>query len=144
MAVTRRNMMIGAGALAGAYATRPAFAAGETETHGISSFGDLKYPADFKQVEYVNANAPKGGLFSQIGPQRQFNQNFLTFNTLNTFILKGDGAQGMELTFTSLMGATEDEPDSLYGLAARSVRISADKLTYRYSLRPEARFHDGS
>jgi microcin C transport system substrate-binding protein len=137
-------MMIGAGALAGAYATRPAFAAGETETHGISSFGDLKYPADFKQVEYVNANAPKGGLFSQIGPQRQFNQNFLTFNTLNTFILKGDGAQGMELTFTSLMGATEDEPDSLYGLAARSVRISADKLTYRYSLRPEARFHDGS
>jgi microcin C transport system substrate-binding protein len=63
-------------------------------THGISSFGDLKYPADFKQLDYVDVNAPKGGVFSQIGPSRQFNQNFLTFNSLNSYILKGDAAQG--------------------------------------------------
>jgi microcin C transport system substrate-binding protein len=142
--VTRRDILIGAGAVASLPLAAPASGADEIETHGISSFGDLKYKADFHHLEYVDVNAPKGGLFSQIGPQRQFNQNFLTFNSLNSYILKGDAAQGMELTFTSLMGAAADEPDSLYGLAARAVRISGDKLTYRYFLRPQALFHDGS
>ena len=50
----------------------------------------------------------------------------------------------MQLTFATLMQVAGDEPDSMYGYAARSVRISADKLTYRFSLRPEARFHDGT
>ena len=50
----------------------------------------------------------------------------------------------MELTFASLMTRAEDEPDAMYGLAARAVRISEDGLTYRFLLRPEARFHDGS
>jgi microcin C transport system substrate-binding protein len=141
---TRRDVLaISAGALASGLVVRAA-TADEIETHGISSFGDLKYPADFKHLEYVNVNAPKGGLFSQIGPTRQFNQNFLTFNSLNTYILKGDGAQGMQLTFAPLMQVVGDEPDSMYGLVARAVRISADKLTYRFLLRPEARFHDGS
>jgi microcin C transport system substrate-binding protein len=96
------------------------------ERHGISAFGDLKYPPDFKHFDYVNPNAPKGGVFSHIGATRAFNQNFLTFNSLNSFILKGDGAQGMELTFASLMARAEDEPDALYGLAARAVQISPD------------------
>jgi microcin C transport system substrate-binding protein len=144
--VTRRSaLVIGAGALAGAAGlTDTALAADETETHGISAFGDLKYPADFKHFEYVNPDAPKGGLFSQIGAQRQYNQNFLTFNSLNSYILKGDAALGMELTFATLMASAGDEPDGMYGYAARAVRISADKLTYRYSLRTEARFHDGT
>ncbi len=152
MPVTRRDALImGAGALAGASGlSAPAHAADETETHGISSFGDLRYPADFKHFEYVNPNAPKGGVFSQIGPSRLFNQNFLTFNSLNSFILRGDAALGMQFTFATLMapaqalGFAGDEADSMYGLAARSVRISADKLTYRFLLRPEARFHDGT
>jgi microcin C transport system substrate-binding protein len=144
--VTRRSALaIGAGALVGATGlSGEAFAADEIESHGISAFGDLKYPADFTHLEYVNPDAPKGGLFSQIGAQRQYNQNFLTFNSLNSYILKGDAALGMELTFATLMAAAGDEPDGMYGYAARSVRISADKLTYRYALRPEARFHDGS
>ena len=50
----------------------------------------------------------------------------------------------MQLTFATLMQVGGDEPDSMYGYAARSVRISADKLTYRFSLRPEARFQDGT
>lgn len=121
-----------------------ASAAGERETHGISAFGDLKYPADFAHFDYVNPKAPKGGLFSQIGSTRQFNQSFLTFNSLNSYILRGDAAQGMELTFASLMTRAADEPDAMYGLAAKSVRISADGLTYTFQLRPEARFHDGT
>jgi microcin C transport system substrate-binding protein len=143
--ITRRDaLVLAAGSLASATGFSPAAAADETETHGISAFGDLKYPADFKQLDYVNVNAPKGGLFSQVGPSRQYNQNFLTFNSLNSYILKGDAAQGMQTTFAGLMLSAEDEPDSMYGMVARAVRISADKLTYRYLLRPEARFHDGT
>jgi len=142
--LTRRDVLvISAGVLASGLSASGAIA-DEIETHGISSFGDLKYPADFKQLEYVNVDAPKGGLFSQIGPSRVYNQNFLTFNSLNAYILKGDGAQGMQLTFAGLMQATGDEPDAMYGLAARAVRISADRLTYRYMMRPEATFQDGS
>ena len=83
-------------------------------------------------------------MFSHIGATRAFNQNFLTFNSLNSFILKGDGAQGMELTFASLMVRAEDEPDALYGLAARAVQISSDGFTYRFLLRPSLTFHDDS
>src|SRR5262249_6517125 len=61
-----------------------------------------------------------------------------------SFILRGDAAQGIELTFASLMTRAIDEPDALYGLAARAVRVAPDGLTYRFLLRPEARFHDGS
>jgi microcin C transport system substrate-binding protein len=150
-ALTRRaTLVLGAGGVA-TLLVRPgaARAEGEAEAvdaehHGMSGFGDLKYPPDFKQFDYVDPNAPKGGLFSQIGPSRQFNQNFLTFNSLNSYILKGDAAQGMELTFASLMTSASDEPDALYGLAARAVRISPDGLTYRFLMRPQARFHDGS
>ncbi len=116
----------------------------DIESHGLSAFGDLAYPPDFHHFNYVDPNAPKGGTFSQIGPDRQFNQNFLTFNSLNSYILKGDAAQGMELTFAALMLRSGDEPDAMYGLAAAKVRRSADGLTYRFFIRPEAKFHDGS
>ena len=116
----------------------------DTDRHGMSAFGDLKYPPDFLHFNYVNPNAPKGGVFSQIGPSRQFNQSFQTFNSLNSYILKGDAAQGMELTFASLMVRSGDEPDAMYGLAASSVRISDDGLTYRFTLREQARFYDGT
>jgi len=128
---------------------RPVLAAGEgigaaPESHGMSAFGDLKYPANFSSFDYVNANAPKGGVFSTVPSTRAYNQSFQTFNSLNSFILKGDGAKGTELTFASLMARADDEPDAMYGLVARSVKISPDKLTYRFTLRPEARFHDGT
>ena len=107
-------------------------------------FGDLKYPADFQHFDYVNPAAPKGGTFSTIPSVRGYNQSFLTFNSLNAFILKGEGAQGMDLTFATLMARAGNEPDAVYGFAAKSVQISPDKLIYRFTMRPEARFHDGS
>lgn len=116
----------------------------DVERHGISAFGDLKYPPNFPHFDYVDPKAPKGGMFSHIGSSRQFNQSFLTFNSLNSYILKGDAAMGMELTFASLMARAADEPDSMYGLAAKSMRISPDGLTYTFTMRPEARFHDGT
>ncbi len=138
----RRALLLSAGAIA---ATKfSAAPAQDAERHGMSAFGDLAYPPDFANFSYVNPDAPKGGVFSQIGPGTQFNQNQLTFNSLNSYILKGDAAQGMELTFATLMVRSGDEPDAMYGLAAQSVSISADGLTYRFSLRPQAKFHDGT
>src|SRR6476620_4633244 len=144
--LNRRHVLgLGVGALSAA-GLGPAAAASENgvETHGMSVFGDLKYPADFKHFDYVNPQAPKGGLFSTIPSVRAYNQSFQTFNSFNAFILKGEGAKGMELTFDSLMSRANDEPDAMYGLAAKSVWISPDKLTYRFTMRAEARFNDGS
>src|ERR1700742_321764 len=148
--VSRRHVLglgstaLGAGIFNASW-PRSAFSADAgTEAHGLSVFGDLKYPADFQHFDYVNPAAPKGGLFSTIPSVRAYNQSFFTFNSLNAFILKGEGAQGMDLTFSSLMGRANDEPDAMYGLVAKSVQISPDKLTYRFTLRPEARFHDGT
>jgi microcin C transport system substrate-binding protein len=145
-APSRRDVLIlTTGAVAATIASPLQFAAAQsTERHGMSAFGDLALPADFKHFPYVDPHAPKGGVFSQIGPNRQYNQSFLTFNSLNSYILKGDAAQGMELTFATLMVRSGDEPDAMYGLAARGVRISDDGLTYRFLLRPEAKFHDGA
>ena len=122
----------------------PANSADAIESHGLSAFGDLGYPPDFKSFRYVDQNAPKGGRFSQIGPDRQYNQNFLTFNSLNSYVLKGDAAQGMELTFATLLARAGDEPDAMYALAAAKVRRSADGLTYQFFIRSEAKFHDGT
>ena len=123
--LNRRHVLcLGIGALtAGRFS--PALADnGGAEMHGMSVFGDLKYPADFKHFDYINPQAPKGGLFSTIPSTRAYNQYFQAFNSFNAFILKGEGAKGMELTFDSLMGRANDEPDAMYGLAAKSVSIS--------------------
>jgi len=125
-------------------AASPASAAGETEVHGLSVFGDLALPPGFTHLPYVNPTAPKGGTIALQVSGISGNQNFSTFNTLNVFILKGDGAAGMGLIFDTLMSGNSDEPDSLYGLVAHTVRVSADRNTYRFLLRKEARFHDGS
>jgi microcin C transport system substrate-binding protein len=135
--------VLSAGALAAANFKLSA-AAQEAERHGMSAFGDLLYPADFPYFNYVNPNAPKGGVYSETVGSRGYNGSFLTFNSLNSYILKGEGVLGMELTFAALMARSGDEPDAMYGLAARSVRISDNGLTYRFALRAEAKFHDGT
>jgi len=105
-------------------------------THGMSLFGDLKYGPDFKHFDYVNPDAPKGGTmrYSAIG----------TFDTLNPFVIKGIPAAGIGGIFDTLTVRSEDEPSSEYGLVAEKIELAPDKLSVLYTLRKEARFHDGT
>jgi hypothetical protein len=98
--LTRRaTLLLGAAAFT-SFIARNVEAAQDSE---LSAFGDLKYPPDFEHFDYVNPDAPKGGVFSHVGATRIFNQNLLTFNSLNSFVLRGDAALGMVLTFASSM-----------------------------------------
>jgi microcin C transport system substrate-binding protein len=143
---TRRDALAGAAAtLAAPALLRPAFAeAGWSEVHGLSTFGELGLPADFRHFAYVNPAAAKGGNLVIQLKSGGGNQSFDTFNTLNSFVDKGDGVGGTELIFDSLVTSHADEPLTAYGLLARSILISPDKLKYRFNLRPEARFHNGT
>ncbi|OJV07445.1 MAG: hypothetical protein BGO20_15505 [Bosea sp. 67-29] len=147
MRITRRRLIEAAGVTAASAALPglPGAALAEaTESHGLSTFGELALPPDFPHFSYVNPEAPKGGTLTLQIKQASGNQSFDTFNTLNIWVLQGDGAAGMDACFDSLMAGSGDEPGSLYGLLAKSVAISSDKLTYRFRMRPEAKFHDGS
>ncbi|CAN5346368.1 extracellular solute-binding protein [soil metagenome] len=105
--------------------------------HGISAFGDLKYPTDFKHFDYVNPDAPKGGRIATQGILA-----IEAFDSFNGYILKGNAAQMIELLFDTLMVRAMDEPDAMYGLVAKSADIAADKMSVTFALRPEARFSD--
>ncbi|MHA1108856.1 MAG: extracellular solute-binding protein [Alphaproteobacteria bacterium] len=114
-------------------------AAGAAEApsrHGISVFGDLKYPAGFKHFDYVNPDAPKGGALRLWALD--------SFDNLNDYILKGVKADGLFLTIDTLMVRAMDEPDALYGLVAESATVAPDKSWVAFTLNPKARFHDGS
>ncbi|MBE7201656.1 MAG: ABC transporter substrate-binding protein, partial [Parafilimonas terrae] len=80
---TRRGIVLGAAALA---TVRPGWA-DEGERHGLSSFGELKYPPGFERFDYVNPMAPRGGRFSAQLSGTIGNQAFNTFNTLNIYVL---------------------------------------------------------
>ncbi len=144
MAITRRNALKLAAVTAAGVALPRMAHAQDADLHGLSTFGDLGLPADFKHFPYVNPNAPKGGVLRIQIKNTNGNQNFETFDTLHIYAFRGDGAAGMDATFDTLMSGSSDEPNSMYGLVAKSVRVSEDKLVYRFALRPEARFHDGS
>ena len=103
--------------------------------HGVSAFGDLKYPAGFERFDYADPEAPVGGTFSTgLGSS--------TFDSLNQFILKGNAAAALGLTRDSLMASADDEADSLYGLVAKSIEYPADRLWAAFELRREARWSD--
>jgi len=104
--------------------------------HGLSSFGDLKYPAGFKHFAYVNPDAPKGGSLRQ--------WQLESFDNLNPLILKGVTAQSLSLTQQSLMHRALDEPDAVYAEVAESVELGPDRAWAAFNLDPRARWHDGS
>ena len=141
-----RRAALRLGAAGALYATMSpwAWAAGRTGLHGLSVFGDLRYPADFTQFDYVDPSAPKGGQINFQPPYWYFNQNVQTFNTLNSYVLRGDAPPRMEICFDSLMTRASDEPDAMYGLLAETVDVSADGNVFTFHLRGGARFHDGS
>ena len=106
------------------------------KSHGISTFGELKYPADFPYFDYVNPAAPKGGEFTTWG--------FGTFDSLTPYILKGNAASLSTAFFDSLMTGNLDEPDALYGLVAHTIEYPEDRTWVIFHLRPEAQFSDGT
>ena len=106
------------------------------KSHGISNFGDLKYPSNFEFLEYVNPVAPKGGEISTWA--------FGTFDSLNRYIVKGNAAGSGNISIETLMTGTADEPDALYGLLAESIEYPEDRSYAIFNLRPEARFSNGS
>lgn len=145
--ISRRGFVALVGAsFAAQFLPERAIAALATETplHGISPFGELKYGPDFSHFDYASVDAPRGGTFNFSVPNWLFNQSVLTFNTLNTFVGRGDAPPRMEMCFDSLFTGALDEPGSSYGLVAESVSISADRNGFTFRLRPQARFHDGS
>ena len=116
-------------------ASGDALAQDSRTSHGLSLFGDLKYPAGFKQFDYVNAAAPKGGTLrmAAIGG----------FDSLNPFILKGEAAAGAAQIYDTLLISSFDEAGAEYGLLAESVTAARDYSWVEFTLRDGARWHDG-
>ncbi len=104
--------------------------------HGISTFGDLKYPAGFPHLDYVNPDAPKGGEISL------WTQG--TFDTFNPYSRKGRAGALSSIFYESLLEGTADEIGTSYGLLADHLEYPEDKSWVIFTLRPEARFADGS
>lgn len=104
--------------------------------HALTLYGEPpKYPENFSHFEYVNSDAPKGGVMRQAG--------IGSFNTLNPFINKGVPADNIEILYDTLTKNSQDEPFTVYGLVAERIERAPNNRWVRFYLRPEAKFHDG-
>lgn len=103
--------------------------------HGVAMHGTPKYGPDFKHFDYANPNAPKGGMqkLSSIG----------TYDSFNPFIVKGVGAVGINDLYDTLMTSSDDEAFSQYGLLAEKIHMPKDRSWVGFTLRKDARWHDG-
>jgi microcin C transport system substrate-binding protein len=104
--------------------------------HAIAMHGSPKYGPGFTHFDYVDPDAPKGGTvrLAAVGS---------TFDSLNPFIIKGVPAEGANLPFETLLTGSADEAFTGYGLIAQSVEVPPDRSWVIFTLRPEARWHDG-
>ena len=136
---SRPRLKAAAAAFLFALGALPALA--ETVTaHGVSAFGSLKYGPGFAHFDYVNPEAPKGGVLKT---RSTFAAR--TFDSLNPFILKGEPAIEVGMfVYDTLMVRAADEADAMYGLVAESVTYPEDRAWAEFAIRPEARFADGS
>lgn len=150
MAITRRDLLQSGvvAALAPALGTAAGLpilspAGAQTTTgeplwrHGLALFGDIKYPADFKRFDYVNPDAPKGGVVRQI--------SIGTFDNFNLAVsgVKGTLAPAIGLIYETLTIGSLDEVATFYGLLAEAAAYPDDFSWVKYRLRKEARWHDG-
>ncbi|AWM87995.1 extracellular solute-binding protein [Microvirga sp. 17 mud 1-3] len=105
--------------------------------HGSALLGEPKYPAGFKHFDYVNPQAPKGGLV-RFGAQG-------TFDSFNIVVagVKGAPEQGLGLVYETLVTPSLDEPSASYGLLAEAFSYPEDYSSVSFRLRPEARWQDG-
>jgi microcin C transport system substrate-binding protein len=108
---------------------------GQTKHHALSLVGEPKYPPDFTHFDFVNPDAPKGGLvrLPSIGG----------FDSLNPVLYRGEQAPGIGFVNESLMSDSIDEPSTAYGLIAESASYPDDYSSVTFKLRDEARWHDG-
>ncbi len=108
-----------------------------TWRHALSLFGDIKYPADFKRFDYVNPDAPKGGIARMI--------SIGTYDNFNVAVqgIKGSIAPGISLIYETLMSPSQDEVTTEYGHLAEAASHPDDFSWVVYRLRKEARWHDG-
>lgn len=123
---------MGAGALPG-----PASAQTKTWKHGLSLFGNLKYPEGFKNFEYVNPQAPQGGTVRQVA--------IGTYDNFNPVVagVKGSIAMGTEMFVETLTTSALDEVSAEYGLLAEAVSHPDDFASVTYRLNVKAKWHDG-
>jgi microcin C transport system substrate-binding protein len=132
--LSRRTVLFGSLALVPGTLPRPLWAQIEGRVaHALAMHGEPKYGPDFKHFEYVNPDAPKGGqiTFSAIGG----------YDSFNAFILKGD--PGPSSSIETLLTSSSDEAFTEYGLVAESIEVPDDRSWVAFTLRPEARWHDG-
>ncbi len=104
--------------------------------HAVSLIGEPQYPADFKNFDWVNPDAPKGGRLriSVVG----------TFDSLNPFTVKGVSAAGIGSIYDTLLFNSPEEASAEYGLIAEWISYPADYSSVTFGLRPIAKFHDGT
>ncbi|MEM8632321.1 MAG: extracellular solute-binding protein [Pseudomonadota bacterium] len=105
-------------------------------SHGISTFGELKYPADFPHLEYVNADAPKGGEMSIWA--------FGAYDSMNPYSTKGRAERLASVQYETVLVGTADEIGASYCLLCETLEYPEDRSYVIFNLRPEARFSDGS
>ena len=106
------------------------------ETHGYSYFGDLKYPADFAHLDYVNPDAPKGGEISEWAPG--------TFDGFNPYFRGGNTAALSTTPFEAIVTTTADDPTALYCYLCTTMEYPADLTYVVFNLRDDVTFSDGS
>ena len=102
--------------------------------HALTLGDAPKYGPDFKRLDYVNPDAPKGGTINTGATG--------TFDSFNPFIVKGTPA-GTGGLYDTLTASPEDDNLTEYGLLAESMEMPEDKSWVIFNLRPEARWHDG-
>lgn len=115
----------------------PAFAEYEaTPAKGVAMHGRPRYGWNFKNFDYANPDAPKGGTLKMSA--------FGSFDTFNPYTIKGVSAAGSGMLFDTLMVESADEPFSEYGLIAETIEMPKDRSWVVFNINKKARFHDGT